>query len=107
MGGAHSARHNTTPRIALPTSNGFFSPLHNSSGFLCIDTLEIYVHVLNPELESWHHCKYRTWLHSVLHQIYTSYHNFYPGWTLVCQSMLPHGVLRLVYCQAVIRSLWS
>jgi len=51
MGDAHSARHNTSLGIALPTPSHHVNPLHAGSGFLCIDTSEICVHLLNPQLE--------------------------------------------------------
>ena len=50
-GDAHSARHNTSPGVALPTPSRSVDPLRASSGFLCIDTSEICVHLLNPQLE--------------------------------------------------------
>jgi len=50
-GDGHSARHNTSPGVALPTLSRSVDPLRASSGFLCIDTSEIWVHLLNPQLE--------------------------------------------------------
>jgi hypothetical protein len=51
MGEAHSARHNASPGVALPTPSRSVDPLRASSGFLVIDTSEICVHHLNPQLE--------------------------------------------------------
>jgi len=48
---AHSARYNTSPGVALPTTSRSVNPLRASSGFLCIDTSEICVHQLNPLVE--------------------------------------------------------
>jgi len=48
---AHSARHNTSPGVAWPTPSRSVDPLRASSGFLCINTSEICVHHLNPQLE--------------------------------------------------------
>jgi len=50
MGDAYSARHYTSPGVALLTPRPFVDPLRASSGFLCIDTSEICVHHLNPQL---------------------------------------------------------
>jgi len=50
-GDAHSVRHNTSPGIALPTSSHSVDPLCRSSSFLCIDPSEIFVHLLNSQLE--------------------------------------------------------
>jgi len=50
-GDAHSACHNTSPCVALPTPSHSVDPLRASSGFLCIDISEICVHHLNPQLE--------------------------------------------------------
>ena len=51
MGDAHSARHNTSPDIPLPTDSRSIDPLRTSSVFLRIDTSVICVHHLNPQLE--------------------------------------------------------
>jgi hypothetical protein len=77
MGDAHSAQHNTSPGVALPTPSRSVDPLHASSGFLCIETSEISVHLLNPQLEPAYPGKYRVLLRAVVHPIYTSCYNFY------------------------------
>jgi hypothetical protein len=50
-GDTHSARHNTSPGVALPTPSRSVDPLHASFGFLCIDTSEICVRLLIPQQE--------------------------------------------------------
>jgi len=50
-GDTHSACHNTSPGIALPTPSRSVDPLHASTGFLCIGTSEICVHHVNSQLE--------------------------------------------------------
>ena len=51
MGDTQSGCHNTSPGIALPTPSHYVNPLCTSSAFLCIDTSEICVYLLNPHLE--------------------------------------------------------
>jgi len=76
-GDAHSAHHNTSPGIALPTPSRSVDPLHASSRFLCIDTSVICLHLLNPQLEPWYHVKCRAPLRAVVHAIYTSCYDSY------------------------------
>jgi len=72
MGDAHSAHHNNSPGVALPTSSCSVNPLRASSGFLCIDSFEICIHHLNPQLELEYHGKYRAPLHDVV-QLFIRY----------------------------------
>jgi hypothetical protein len=69
---AHSARRNTSPGVASPTPCCSVHPILATSGFLCIDTSEIYVHILNPQLEPLYHGIYRAPVLAVVHPIYTS-----------------------------------
>ena len=77
MGDAHSVCHNTSPGVALPTPSRFVKPLHASSGFLWIDTSEICVRQLNPELQFQYHAEYRAQLREVVRPIYTPCYNSY------------------------------
>jgi hypothetical protein len=49
MADALSARHNSSLGVVLPTPSCSVNPLRASSGFLCIDSSEICVHLLNPQ----------------------------------------------------------
>ena len=77
MGDAHSARHNTSLGVALPTPSRSVNPLRASCGFQCIDTSEICVHHLNPQLEPEKPGKYRAPSRAVVHQIYMSCYDSY------------------------------
>ena len=70
-------RYNTSLGVALPTPSRSVDPLHAISGFLCIDTSEICVHLLYPQLETSYWGKYRAPLCAVVHPIYTSGYDSY------------------------------
>jgi hypothetical protein len=84
-------RHNTSPGVALPTPSHSVDPLRASSGSLCIDTSEICVHHLNPQLEL------NTMVNIELHcvQLFIRYIR------LVTTLMLDKLLRAAVYCHAV------
>ena len=51
MGDAHSACQNPSQGIAVPIPSNSVDPIRARSCFMCIDTSQIQVHLLNPQLE--------------------------------------------------------
>jgi len=106
-GDNHTAHYFTSLGIALPTPSCTVGPLRASSGCLCIDNSEIYVHLRHPQLEPWYHGKYRAPLSAVVHPIYTLSYDSYPWYTPACRCILSHSELRLAYCRVMLWCLWS
>ena len=70
MGDDHSAHHNASLAVALPTPWHSVCPLCPSSGFLFINASEICIHLLNSQLEPEYHGKYRAPMHAIVHPMY-------------------------------------
>ena len=107
MGDAYSVCQNTSLGVALPTPSRSVDPLCASSAFLCIDTSEIWIHLLKPQLQPWYHRKCKVPLRAAVHPIYTSYYDTYAWSTPMCHCKVPRGALRLTYCCIMLRRLWS
>jgi len=107
----HANRPLSTPQHlpgrCLPTHSRSVGPLHVSSGFLCITTCEICIHLRKSQLQLWYNGKCRVPLRAVIHLICISCSDSYGGKSPMCRCILSHGVLRLAYCRVVLWSLWS
>jgi hypothetical protein len=91
MGDDHSVHHNISLGVGLPTPSRSVGPRRASSGFLCIDKSEIYVHHLNLDLNL--NTMVSTELHCV--QLFIRYI------PLVTTLMLDKLPCAGIYCHAV------